>query len=164
MNIVLIGLPGSGKTTVGRSLSEKINRDFFDSDLEIEKSQGKSINEIFKNGEEYFRNLETETLKTLLDKENIILASGGGIVERSCNLDLLKDHYVIFLDRSVEDILKDLDETTRPLLKDKPYENLKTISDKRRDNYLSTADFVVTGETVEATVNEIIKKLKEESI
>lgn len=164
MNIVLIGLPGSGKTTVGRSLSEKINRDFFDSDLEIEKSQGKSINEIFKNGEEYFRNLETETLKTLLDKENIILASGGGIVERACNLDLLKDHYVIFLDRSVEDILKDLDETTRPLLKDKPYENLKTISDKRRDNYLSTADFVVTGETVEATVNEIIKKLKEESI
>lgn len=164
MNIVLIGLPGSGKTTVGRSLSEKINRDFFDSDLEIEKSQGKAINEIFKNGEEYFRNLETETLKTLLDKENIILASGGGVVERACNLDLLKDHYVIFLDRSVEDILKDLDETTRPLLKDKPYENLKTISDKRRDNYLSTADFVVTGETVEATVNEIIKKLKEESI
>lgn len=164
MNIVLIGLPGSGKTTVGSSLSEKINRDFFDSDLEIEKSQGKAINEIFKNGEEYFRNLETETLEALLDKENIILASGGGIVERACNLDLLKDHYVIFLDRSVEDILKDLDETTRPLLKDKPYENLKTISDKRRDNYLSTADFVVTGETVEATVNEIIKKLKEESI
>lgn len=164
MNIVLIGLPGSGKTTVGRSLSEKINREFFDSDIEIEKSQGKAINEIFKNGEEYFRNLETEILKILIAKENIIFASGGGVVERACNLDLLKDHYVIFLDRSVEDILKDLDETTRPLLKDKPYENLKTISDKRRDNYLSTADFVVTGETVEATVNEIIKKLKEESI
>ncbi len=164
MNIVLIGLPGSGKTTVGSSLSEKINREFFDSDIEIEKSQGKAINEIFKNGEEYFRNLETEILKILIAKENIIFASGGGVVERACNLDLLKDHYVIFLDRSVEDILKDLDETTRPLLKDKPYENLKTISDKRRDNYLSTADFVVTGETVEATVNEIIKKLKEESI
>ena len=79
-------------------------------------------------------------------------------------MDLLKDHYVIFLDRSVEDILKDLDETTRPLLKDKPYENLKTLADKRRDKYLSTADFVVTGETVEATVNVIIKKIKEESI
>lgn len=164
MNIVLIGLPGSGKTTVGKFLSEKINREFFDSDLEIEKSHGKSINEIFKNGEEYFRNLETETLEALLDKENIILASGGGVVERACNLDLLKDHYVIFLDRSVEGILKDLDETTRPLLKDKPYENLKTLSDKRRDKYLSTADFVVTGETVEATVNVIIKKIKEESI
>lgn len=164
MNIVLIGLPGSGKTTVGSSLSEKINRDFFDSDLEIEKSQGKAINEIFKNGEEYFRNLETEILKILIAKENIIFASGGGVVERACNLDLLKDHYVIFLDRSVENILKDLDETTRPLLKDKPYENLKTLSDKRRDKYLSTADFVVTGETVEATVNVIIKKIKEESI
>lgn len=164
MNIILIGLSGSGKTTVGSSLSEKINRDFFDSDFEIEKSQGKTINEIFKNGEEHFRNIETETLKTLLDKENIILASGGGVVERACNLDLLKDHYVIFLDRSVEDILKDLDETTRPLLKDKPYENLKTLADKRRDKYLSTADFVVTGETVEATVNVIIKKIKEESI
>lgn len=164
MNIVLIGLPGSGKTTVGSSLSEKINRDFFDSDLEIEKSQGKAINEIFKNGEEYFRNLETETLKTLLDKENIILASGGGVVERACNLDLLKDHYVIFLDRSVEDILKDLDETTRPLLKDKPYENLKTLADKRREKYLSAADFVVSETTATDTVNEIIKKLKEESI
>lgn len=164
MNIVLIGLSGSGKTTVGKMLSEKINREFFDSDLEIEKSQGKTINEIFKNGEEYFRNTETETLKTLLDKENIILASGGGIVERACNLDLLKDHYVIFLDRSVEYILKDLDETTRPLLKDKPYENLQRLSDKRRDKYLSAADFVVAGETVEATVNEIIKKIKEESI
>lgn len=164
MNIVLIGLPGSGKTTVGSSLSEKINRDFFDSDLEIEKSQGKAINEIFKNGEEYFRNLETETLKTLLDKENIILASGGGVVERACNLDLLKDHYVIFLDRSVEDILKDLDETTRPLLKDKPYEKLKTLADKRREKYLSAADFVVSETTATDTVNEIIKKLKEESI
>lgn len=164
MNIVLIGLPGSGKTTVGRSLSEKINREFFDSDLEIEKSQGKSINEIFKNGEEYFRNLETEILKILIAKENIIFASGGGIVERACNLDLLKDHYVIFLDRSVEDILKDLDETTRPLLKDKPYEKLKTLADKRREKYLSAADFVVSETTATDTVNEIIKKLKEESI
>lgn len=164
MNIILIGLSGSGKTTVGKMLSEKINREFFDSDLEIEKSQGQSINEIFKNGEECFRNLETETLKTLLDKENIILASGGGIVERACNLDLLKDHYVIFLDRSVEDILKDLDESTRPLLKDKPYENLKTLSDKRREKYLSAANFIVSETTATDTVNEIIKKLKEESI
>lgn len=164
MNIVLIGLPGSGKTTLGRILSEKINREFFDSDLEIEKSQGKTINEIFKNGEEHFRNIETETLKTLLDKENIILASGGGIVERACNLDLLKDHYVVFLDRSVEDILKDLDETTRPLLKDKPYENLKSLSDKRREKYLSAADLVVREATATYTANEIIKKLKEESI
>ena len=164
MNIVLIGLSGSGKTTIGKMLSEKVNRKFFDSDLEIEKSQGKTINEIFKNGEEYFRNIETETLKTLLDKENIILASGGGIVERACNLDLLKDHYVIFLDRSVEDIFKDLDETTRPLLKDEPYEKLKSLSDKRREKYLSAADFIVSEATATDTVNEIIKKLKEESI
>ncbi|WP_296255140.1 shikimate kinase [uncultured Ezakiella sp.] len=164
MNIVLIGLPGSGKTTVGKILSEKIKREFFDSDFEIESAQGKSINEIFKNGEEYFRDIETEVLKKILVKDNIILASGGGIVERACNIDLLKDHYVIFLDRSVEDILKNLDESNRPLLKENPYENLKNISDKRREKYLSVADFVVSESTANDIVDEIIKKINEELI
>ena len=90
-NIILIGMPGSGKTTTGKLLAQKLGFDFLDMDDVIEKNEGKKISEIFKlKGEEYFRNLETSLLESLLEKENLILSTGGGVILFNNNYELLK--------------------------------------------------------------------------
>ena len=75
-SITLIGLPGCGKTTVGNLLSDKLNYKFIDMDYYIEEKQGKTIIELFKIGEDYFRNIETETCRELGEKEKTIISSG----------------------------------------------------------------------------------------
>ena len=98
-SITLIGLPGCGKTTVGNLLSDKLNYKFIDMDYYIEENEGKTIVELFKNGEDYFRNIETETCRELGQKEKTIISSGGGVVKRSINIEYLK------INESVESFL-----------------------------------------------------------
>ena len=116
-NIVLIGMPGSGKTTLGRYLADILNRDFIDADPEIEKDAGKTIPELFAVSEEHFREQETKTVRRLAKLENKVLAMGGGVVLREENITCLKENgLIVFLDRSPEDIIGDVDTGTRPLL------------------------------------------------
>ena len=116
-NIVLIGMPGCGKSTLGRSLAEMLGRDFIDADPEIEKDAGKTIPELFAVSEEFFRNQETRTTKRLSALQDKVLAMGGGVVLRQENIISLKENgLIIFLDRSPEDIIGDVDTKTRPLL------------------------------------------------
>ena len=116
-NIVLIGMPGCGKSTLGRSLAEMLGRDFIDADPEIEKDAGKTIPELFAVSEEFFRNQETRTTKRLAALQDKVLAMGGGVVLRQENIISLKENgLIIFLDRSPEDIIGDVDTKTRPLL------------------------------------------------
>lgn len=116
-NIVLIGMPGCGKTTLGRYLAEMLNRDFIDADSEIEKDAGQTIPELFAVSEEHFREQETKTVRRLAKLESKVLAMGGGVVLRQENIDCLKENgLVIFLDRSPADIIGDVDIQTRPLL------------------------------------------------
>ena len=116
-NIVLIGMPGCGKSTLGRSLAEMLGRDFIDADPEIEKDAGKTIPELFAVSEDFFRKQETRTTKRLSSLQGKVLAMGGGVVLRQENISKLKENgLIIFLDRSPEDIIGDVDTQTRPLL------------------------------------------------
>lgn len=116
-NIVLIGMPGCGKSTLGRCLAEMLDREFIDADPEIEKDAGKTIPELFAVSENYFREQETVTTKRLAKLQDKVLAMGGGVVLRQENVIRLKENgLIIFLDRSPADIIGDVDTQTRPLL------------------------------------------------
>ena len=98
--IVLAGMPASGKTTVGKLLSERLCRPFIDLDAEIVKYAGRSIPEIFaEGGESLFRNIETEVVRKISPISGAVIATGGGVVTRARNLPLMSQNgRVLFLD------------------------------------------------------------------
>ena len=108
-NTVLIGMPGCGKTTIGRLLAEKTGREFVDADAEIVRLAGKSIPEIFaQDGEEVFRNYETQVLENLGKQSRLIIATGGGCVTRERNYPLLHQNGEIFwIRRKIDDLPTD---------------------------------------------------------
>ena len=99
-NIVLVGMPGCGKSTLGKLLAERLDRKFFDLDEEIVKRAGRPIPEIFATeGEEHFRKLETEVVADICRESGLVIATGGGVVTRERNLPLLSQNgRVVFLD------------------------------------------------------------------
>ena len=118
-NIILIGMPGSGKSTVGYLLSEKLNLNFIDMDDYIEKTENKSIKELFEISENNFRDAETRCSYILSKTNSNIIAAGGGIVKRKENIDAFEENsIIIFLNRPIEDIIQDIETKNRPLLKD----------------------------------------------
>ena len=125
---------GSGKSTVGKALSEKAGFTFVDMDDEIVKREGRSINDIFKDdGEEYFRNLETSLLKEYAASDDkIILSTGGGVILREENVMLLKKiGKIFFLQADTEELIRRLSgDTTRPLLKSSSEEELRSRIEK----------------------------------
>lgn len=127
--VLLIGMPGCGKTTIGKIIASTLNYEFYDMDEYIEDISGKSIKELFTISEEYFREYETRACEELSNKKRAIIASGGGVVKREKNIDFFKkESVIVFIDRAVEDILCDVDTDSRPLLntgKDKLYEIYK---------------------------------------
>ena len=117
--VVIIGMPGSGKTTIGKILGRELDLKFYDMDEYIQERTSKSILELFENGEDYFRNIETDMCRELSKEKNVLISTGGGVVKKKENIDVLKkDALIIFLDRPVEKILEDVDVSKRPLLKD----------------------------------------------
>ncbi len=140
INIALIGMPGCGKSTIGKKLAEALGKEFIDSDEEIVNKTGMSIPEIFATrGEEYFRDVESQVISELSAKQGLIIATGGGAVVRSENVDLLKGNSVLcFLDRNIKDIVATAD---RPLSSNK--EDLQKRYDERYDIYCSSADIKI---------------------
>ena len=140
MNITLTGMMGSGKTTVGIEL-EKALKDFslVDVDSQIVERNGLSIPAIFeKFGEKYFREEETRVIEEILEKDNLIISTGGGAFENPANRKLLLEKSrVIYLKTSPEVIFERIKhETHRPLLgKDFSTEKISAIIEKRRANY-----------------------------
>tara|TARA_B100000787_G_scaffold125422_1_gene94652 strand:+ start:277 stop:792 length:516 start_codon:yes stop_codon:yes gene_type:complete len=165
-NIILVGPMGSGKTTVGRKLSESLNINFFDSDSEIIDNTGVSIDHIFDvEGEKGFRARESEALKKLCIMPNIVLATGGGSVIFEENRELMKQAgFVVYLSSSVDQILRRTAKSkTRPLL-EKSNNRRKTITDivESRDIlYKDVANLIVNtnGKKLKEVVAEIIEAL-----
>lgn len=139
-NIVFTGMPGSGKSTIGKFLAEKLGREFIDSDAEIVKTAGMEISDIFaKYGEKHFRDIETEVIKKISALSGVIIATGGGAVLRKENIDALKmNGKIYFLDRPIEQLLPTPD---RPLALNA--DAIRQRFEERYDIYKSTADCTV---------------------
>ncbi len=159
MSIILIGMPGCGKSTIGFALAKRLGIEFIDTDSLIEQTEGKTITEIFaQNGEEYFRNAETKILKSVIEKDAVI-STGGGIVVKKENIDLLRKSSakIIFIDREVQDILSTMNAKGRPLLKDNT-ERIYKLYEERYDKYMKAADIrIINDETKHQTVQKIIE-------
>ncbi len=143
-NIVLIGMTGCGKTTVGRSLSYRLKMPFIDMDSQIEKKAGMSIPQIFETeGEEGFRQRETQIAEKMSHEKGTIISTGGGIVMREENMQYLKQNaVVVYINRSVDDITKNLRMEKRPMLKGKT-DTLYPMYEKRHPLYLKYCDIEV---------------------
>ena len=118
--IYLVGMPGCGKSTIGAICAKNAGLDFLDLDNYIVECENRTIEEMFEIGEDEFRTAETRALKSLSEKDNLIVATGGGIVTRDKNIEIMKSTgKVIFIDASVSFILDKSSLDGRPLLKDK---------------------------------------------
>lgn len=149
---------GAGKTTIGLRLAESLEKEFKDSDHEIEKNTGAKIPLIFElEGEAGFRERESRMIARLANENNIILATGGGAILKKENRETLSSKgYVIYLKASLDKLLERTSkDRTRPLLQaDNPREVLANILTDREPYYLETADLVL--ETDQAPIREII--------
>ena len=166
MNIFIVGPMGSGKSTVGKIISDELFLSFFDTDEEIESRTGASIDWIFDlEGEEGFRKRESEVLQEMAQKNSIVLSTGGGVILSDINRELLSSRGTVFylstpIDIQVERTSKDKD---RPLLKNgDPKEILSTLHEKRESLYLQVSDHVVetANKSSQQVATEIINLAK----
>lgn len=159
-NIILTGFMGTGKTTIGRLLAEKIGYQFIDTDTLIEEQIGQTISELFETqGEKVFRQLETDVVKKLAKETGLVVATGGGLVLNPENVALLEQTGTIFcLTASPEDILKRISQQhhIRPLLReDNPLEKINVLLEQRDPIYRQFKQI----STTELTLEEIIKSV-----
>ena len=166
-SIVLIGFMGSGKTTLGKWIAREHGYTFLDTDDMIEEEQQRSINDIFaKEGEEYFRDLETDMIRSLADRDDkVVISVGGGLPVREVNRELMRHvGKVVYLRTTVDELEKRLKgDTKRPLLAGcNVREKIISLMDKREALYLDAADIVVdtTGKRFEQ-IYDIIKPVEE---
>lgn len=166
MTIALIGLPGSGKSTVGRQLARRLQLPFFDSDQVIERQLGCSIREYFeREGEARFRDVEESVLDELSQHQQGVLSTGGGAVLRPANRQHLHDRcQVVYLNSSPDELFRRLrHDVNRPLLQvADPLSRLRDLHAVRDPLYRETAHFVMdTGRPSVATlVGMIMRQLE----
>lgn len=166
MNLILVGFMASGKTTIGRRLSQRLGYSFLDTDQFVESEIGCSIAELFSiQGEEYFRTLETRLAGRLTRMENSVIATGGGMIMTPGNLERLRAAGIlIFLKAAREDLITRLErDTRRPKVRNGDIgETVTKMMDERLPTY-SQSDIIV--ETKSKSINrvctEILRKVSE---
>jgi shikimate kinase len=164
VNVFLIGMMGTGKTTVGQVLARQLSYNFLDTDALIEQIKGQTVREIFAGeGEENFREIESQVLAELSAYTRNVVATGGGIILRRKNWSYLHHGLIIWLDAPVDLLIKRLaEDTTRPLLQETDLKlKLTTLLEQRR-NFYAEADLQITiqkNQTPEQIVEQIISKI-----
>ena len=165
-SLYLVGMMGSGKTSTGRPLAERLGYGFVDADAVIEQVAGCTISEIFeRDGEEEFRSLETQVMRSISERHSLVVATGGGVVTRTENWGMMHQGIVIWLDVERRQLLRRLqsDSTQRPLLMTgDPAETLDEILKQRRPLY-DEADLtvVIESESADVVADGIIQLLPE---
>ena len=161
-NLVLVGPMGAGKSSIGKRLATRLGLAFFDADREVERRTGASITTIFEcEGESGFRARESAALAELLERERVVIATGGGAVLRRENRRLLRDGgLVIFLDRSPWAIRRTLRRQGRPLLTDDGA--IFRLARQRRDLYRAAAHHSVNKSTARQAAEEAVRLWREE--
>ena len=142
-NIVLIGMPGAGKTTIGKKLSEVLGRPVIDADDVVERQTGRTIKSLFQEGEDVFRSAETAAIRTLAVRDGIIISCGGGVVKRPENIACLQETgKIFFLNRELAAIAGCVDKTSRPLL-NSAEDRLTQLYKERMPLYMKYCDYAI---------------------
>ena len=158
--ICIIGMPGSGKSTIGRALSDYLKFDFYDTDEQIEIESQSQIKDIFnKEGEEHFRKLERSIFKKLILKKKIVVSTGGGIIIK--NKDLLNQTFNIYLKCDLETLIKRTSRNkNRPLLKNNVEKNIKILFNNRKEIYNESSDFTINATSnTQKNIKTILERL-----
>lgn len=160
-NIVLIGMPGAGKTTIGRKLSKALERPVLDADDKVVEQTGRTIKDLFQEGEDVFRQAETEAVKTLAAMDGIIISCGGGVVKRPENIGYLQQNgKIFFLNRDLAAIAGSVDKVTRPLL-NSAEDRLTQLYKERMPLYLKYCDYAIpVDEDFDKTTKYIIDLIR----
>ena len=164
-NIIIVGAMGSGKSTIGKLLAKKLDKKYIDTDYEIEVNNNCDISTFFERyGETLFREKESEILGALADINNHVISTGGGIILKEENINLLKEiGLIVFLDIGLKAQIKRVKyRKHRPLLKnDDLYIQLKKLKKNRDPIYNSISDYIidVSNKDKDTVVEEIYNKL-----
>lgn len=162
-NVILTGMMGSGKTTVGKELATILNYNFVDLDEIIENKYGKIADIFSQKGEKYFRELETQELKNLENQSNFVLSTGGGIILKDENIKILKDlGQVFYLSAKSETIYNRIkNQKHRPLLNTQnPKNTIEEILSKRLEKYEKSGEKITTdNKNAKEIAGEIYEKL-----
>ena len=164
-NIVLVGFMGTGKSAVGRVIAQKLEFHFIDTDDVIEQTSKAKISDIFaEHGEDYFRDLESQAVKSVALMKNQVVATGGGVVLRPSNIDLLRTGGPIFCLNATPKAIWDRvrSSRSRPLLRGpEPLKKIETLLDKRAPYYaLADHQIETTGVSVDRVADEIISYIE----
>lgn len=151
-NVVIIGMPGSGKTTLGAEVAHQLGRDFIDIDALIVRETGMSIEAFFKSqGEEAFRKLETQMMEKVCKESGHVIATGGGCVTIEQNHDLIRQNsVVVFLERDLDD----LPTAGRPVSQS---QSLQSLYEKRQPIYSALADVTVENREIDQAADDMTK-------
>ena len=159
--ICLIGMPGSGKSTIGRALSKHLKFSFYDTDEEIELKKQSKIKDIFNNeGEDHFRKIERSIFKKLILNRNTVISTGGGLILK--NKDLLKQTFNIYLNCNLETLTERTSRNNyRPLLKNNVEKNIKFLFNDRKEIYNKLSDLTINATSnTQKTIRNILDHLK----